>query len=93
MTRSPCSGQTVTETEGIGRKRHECRDLSARALKTAANAAAGEKKPEAYPPGTLRIFRAENKVGRRFQRPPFGRYSETGINCRIQFPKLPGLRL
>ena len=49
------------------------------------NEAAGERKPEFS--GTLRIFEPRTTTNM------FSRYSETGMNCLIQFPKLPGLRL
>jgi hypothetical protein len=56
----------------------------------AANEAAGEQKPEAYPPGYVEDFlRIENEVAAIFS----SRYSETGMNCLIHAPKLPGFRL
>ena len=59
-------------------------------LKTAANKAAGESQPQAYPLGYVEDWIEP--------RTPFAdvfgiRYSDTGMNCRIQAPKLPGLRL
>jgi hypothetical protein len=43
----------------------------------AANEAAGEQKPEAYPPGYVEDFlRVENEVGGHFQRPLFGDWDE-----------------
>ena len=59
-------------------------------LKTAANKAAGKRQPQAYPMGYV-----EDWIEPRTQ---FAgvfsiRYSETGMNCRIHAPKLPGLRL
>ena len=61
-----------------------------RMLKTAANKAAGERQPQAYPLGYV-----EDWIEPRTQ---FAvvfsiRYSETGMNCRTQAPKLPGFRL
>jgi hypothetical protein len=43
----------------------------------AANEAAGEQKPEAYPPGYVEDFlRVENEVGGHFQQPLFGDWDE-----------------
>jgi hypothetical protein len=66
MTRRPCSGQTVAKTERIGSRFHEYRDLSARTLKTTANAAAGEENAAAYPMGTLRIFSSREQSWQAF---------------------------
>jgi hypothetical protein len=56
----------------------------------AANEAADEQKPEAYPLGYVEeIWGVKNEAGGHFRR----RYSETGMNCLIHAPKLPGLRL
>ena len=59
-------------------------------LKTSANKAADEKQPQAYPLGYVEdCFEARTKLAGVFSI----RYSETGMNCLIQLPKLPGLRL
>jgi hypothetical protein len=59
-------------------------------LKTAANEAAGEKEPQAYPLGYVEdCFEPRTKLAGVFSI----RYSETGMNCLTQAPKLPGLRL
>ena len=43
----------------------------------AANEAAGEQKPEAYPPGYVEDFlRVENEVGGHFQQPLLGDWDE-----------------
>ena len=43
----------------------------------AANEAAGEQKPEAYPPGYVEDFlRVENEVGGHFQQPLLGDWNE-----------------
>jgi hypothetical protein len=61
-----------------------------RMLKTAANEAADEKQPQAYPLGYVEdCFEARTKLPGVFSI----RYSETGMNCRIHAPKLPGFRL
>ncbi len=61
-----------------------------RMLKTAANEAADEKQPQAYPLGYVEAcFEVRTKLPGVFSI----RYSETGMNCLIQAPKLPGLRL
>ncbi len=78
--------------------------LSNRLLKQLASKAAGEKQPEAYPshPPTPSCqsssfpmgyvedcFEARTQLAGVFSI----RYSETGMNCRIHAPKLPGFRL
>ena len=61
-----------------------------RMLKMAANKAAGEKEPQAYPLGYVEdCFEPRTKLAGVFSI----RYSETGMNCRIHAPKLPGFRL
>jgi hypothetical protein len=61
-----------------------------RMLKTAANEAAGEKEPQTYPLRYVEdCFEPRTKLPGVFSI----RYSETGINCRIHAPKLPGFRL
>jgi hypothetical protein len=55
-----------------------------------ANEAAGEQKPEAYPPGYVEDFcEPRTKLAAIFS----SRYSLTGMNCLIQLPNPPGLRL
>ena len=59
-------------------------------LKTATNKAAGETQPEAYPPGYVEdCFEPRTTWVGVFSI----RYSETGMNCLIHAPKLPGFRL
>jgi hypothetical protein len=59
-------------------------------LKTTANKAAGEKEPQAYPLRYVEdCFESRTKLAGVFSI----RYSETGMNCLIQAPKLPGFRL
>lgn len=49
-----------------------------------------KQKPEAYPLWFVEeIWGVKNEAGGHFRR----RYSETGMNCLIHAPKLPGLRL
>jgi hypothetical protein len=61
-----------------------------RMLKTWANKAADEKQPQAYPLGYVEdCFEARTQLAGVFSI----RYSETGMNCRIHAPKLPGFRL
>jgi len=61
-----------------------------RMLKTAASKAAGEKEPQAYPLGYVEdCFEPRTKLAGVFSI----RYSETGMNCLIHAPKLPGFRL
>jgi hypothetical protein len=56
----------------------------------AANEAADEQKPGTYPPGYVEDgFEPKTKLAGVFSI----RYSETGMNCLIHAPKLPGLRL
>ncbi len=48
----------------------------------AVNEAAGEQKPEAYPPGCgADFFRAENTVDGHFQLPLFGHWNELPDPC------------
>jgi len=64
--------------------------LSNRLLKQPASKAAGEKQPEAYPLGYVEdCFEPRTKLAGVFSI----RYSETGMNCLIHAPKLPGFRL
>jgi len=59
-------------------------------VKTSVNKAADEKQPQAYPLGYVEdCFEARTKLPGVFSI----RYSETGMNCRIHAPKLPGFRL
>ena len=59
-------------------------------LKPAANKAAGEKQPEAYPLGYVEdCFEPRTKLAGGFSI----RYSETGMNCLTHAPNPPGLRL
>ena len=59
-------------------------------LKTSASKAADEKQPQAYPLGYVEdCFEARTKLAGVFSI----RYSETGMNCLIHAPKLPGFRL
>lgn len=59
-------------------------------LKTAANKTAGEKEPQAYPTGYVEdCFEPGTTLPGDFSI----RYSETGMNCLIHAPKLPGFRL
>ena len=59
-------------------------------LKTLASKAADEKQPQAYPLGYGEdCFEARTKLAGVFSIC----YSETGMNCRIHAPKLPGFRL
>jgi hypothetical protein len=61
-----------------------------RMVKTSVNKAADEKQPQAYPLGDVEdCFEARTKLPGVFSI----RYSETGMNCRIHAPKLPGFRL
>jgi hypothetical protein len=76
-----------------------------RMLKTAASKAAGEKEPQAYPLGYVEdCFEPRTKLGNWRVLARLGwagdnvgifssRYSETGMNCLIHAPKLPGFRL
>ena len=74
-------------------------------LKTAATKAAGEKEPQAYPRGYVedcfeprtkpwdqRVSAREGWAGETVGVFSIS-YSDTGINCLIQAPKLPGFRL
>ena len=69
---------------------HEDLSPVKRAFNTAANAAAGERKPRRTRSGTLRMCREPRTTCTSMLD---SRYSETGMNCLIQLPKLPGLRL
>ena len=61
-----------------------------RMLKTATSKAAGERQPEAYPSGYVEdCFEPRTTLAGVFSI----RYSETGMNCLIHAPKLPGFRL
>jgi hypothetical protein len=59
-------------------------------LKTAANKAAGEKERQSYPLGYVEdCFEPRTKLAGAISI----RYWETGMNCLIHAPKLPGFRL
>lgn len=59
-------------------------------LKTSVNKAADETQPQAYPLGYVEdCFEARTTLPGVFSI----RYSETGMNCLIHAPKLPGFRL
>ena len=57
----------------------------------AVNEAAGEQKPEAYPPGYVEDFlRVENEVDGHFQQPLFGDWDELPYP-RSETPRVPAL--
>ena len=61
-----------------------------RMLKTSVNKAAGKKEPQTYPLWYVEdCFEPRTTLAGVFSI----RYSETGMNCLIHAPKLPGFRL
>ena len=62
-------------------------------LKTAANKAAGEKEPQAYPLGYVEYFlRVENEVGGHFEQPLFGDWDKLP-DPRPEAARIPALNV